>query len=196
MKRVLLSLAIAFVAVCAAQAQDQKECCKKECCKKECCKAEKKEKVTVVKIEDNNIFSQCFKDIDTNGDGIVDCCEAKKATFLSLERGGRSNVITNYDFLKYFPNLTALGLGNTPLEVVDLHNQTKLEKLHVGNALFLKKVIVGGEKAPEISGEQPDREAIVVEFYVEDPVARQATYSVHAASEVAQSIRMTNHRNN
>ena len=173
MKRVLLSLAIAFVAVCAAQAQDQKECCKKECCKKECCKAEKKEKVTVVKIEDNNIFSQCFKDIDTNGDGIVDCCEAKKATFLSLERGGRSNVITNYDFLKYFPNLTALGLGNTPLEVVDLHNQTKLEKLHVGNALFLKKVIVGGEKAPEISGEQPDREAIVVEFYVEDPVARQ-----------------------
>ena len=186
MKRVLLSLAIAFVAVCAAQAQDQKECCKKECCK-----AEKKEKVTVVKIEDNNIFSQCFKDIDTNGDGIVDCCEAKKATFLSLERGGRSNVITNYDFLKYFPNLTALGLG-----VVDLHNQTKLEKLHVGNALFLKKVIVGGEKAPEISGEQPDREAIVVEFYVEDPVARQATYSVHAASEVAQSIRMTNHRNN
>ena len=51
MKRVLLSLAIAFVAVCAAQAQDQKECCKKECCKKECCKAEKKEKVTVVKIE-------------------------------------------------------------------------------------------------------------------------------------------------
>ncbi len=196
MKRVLLSLAIAFVAVCAAQAQDQKECCKKEYCKKECCKAEKKEKVTVVKIEDNNIFSQCFKDIDTNGDGIVDCCEAKKATFLSLERGGRSNVITNYDFLKYFPNLTALGLGNTPLEVVDLHNQTKLEKLHVGNALFLKKVIVGGEKAPEISGEQPDREAIVVEFYVEDPVARQATYSVHAASEVAQSIRMTNHRNN
>ena len=201
MKRVLLSLAIAFVAVCAAQAQDQKECCKKECCKKECCKkecckAEKKEKVTVVKIEDNNIFSQCFKDIDTNGDGIVDCCEAKKATFLSLERGGRSNVITNYDFLKYFPNLTALGLGNTPLEVVDLHNQTKLEKLHVGNALFLKKVIVGGEKAPEISGEQPDREAIVVEFYVEDPVARQATYSVHATSEVAQSIRMTNHRNN
>ena len=196
MKRVLLSLAIAFVAVCAAQAQDQKECCKKEYCKKECCKAEKKEKVTVVKIEDNNIFSQCFKDIDTNGDGIVDCCEAKKATFLSLERGGRSNVITNYDFLKYFPNLTALGLGNTPLEVVDLHNQTKLEKLHVGNALFLKKVIVGGEKAPEISGEQPDREAIVVEFYVEDPVARQATYSVHAASEVAQFIRMTNHRNN
>lgn len=191
MKRVLLSLAIAFVAVCAAQAQE-----KKECCKKECCKAEKKEKVTVVKIEDDNIFSQCFKDIDTNGDGIVDCCEAKKATFLSLERGGRSNVITNYDFLKYFPNLTALGLGNTPLEVVDLHNQTKLEKLHVGNALFLKKVIVGGEKAPEISGEQPDREAIVVEFYVEDPVARQATYSVHAASEVAQSIRMTNHRNN
>ena len=154
-----------MVAGISAQAQEQKcckaekkECCKaekKECCKaekKECCKAEKKEKVTVVKIEDNNIFSQCFKDIDTNGDGIVDCCEAKKATFLSLERGGRSNVITNYDFLKYFPNLTAFGVGTTPLEEIDLRNQSKLEKLNVSNASELKKIILAEGCKPEISG--------------------------------------------
>jgi hypothetical protein len=149
MKRFILSLAIAFVAIGAAQAQEHK-CCDKE--KKECCKAEKKENVTVVKIEDNNIFSQCFKDIDTNGDGIVDCCEAKKATYLSLERGGRSNVIDNYDFLKYFPNLTALGVGTTPVEEIDLRNQTKLEKLHVGNASWLKKIILAEGCKPEISG--------------------------------------------
>ena len=151
MRRVLLSLVIAFVAIGVAQAQEQNECCKAD--KKECCKAEKKEKVTVVKIEDNNIFSQCFKDIDTNSDGIVDCCEAKKATFLSLERGGRSNVITNYDFLKFFPNLTALGVGTTPLEVIDLHKQKKLEKLNVSNASELKKIILAEGCKPEISGQ-------------------------------------------
>lgn len=126
----------------SVQAQEQKECCK----------AEKKEKVTVVKIEENNIFSQCFKDIDTNGDGIVDCCEAKKATFLSLERGGRSNVVDSYDFLKFFPNLTALGAGTTTVEVLDLSNLKKLEKLHVGNAAWLKKVILAEGCKPEITG--------------------------------------------
>jgi len=151
MRRVLLSLVIAFVAIGVAQAQEQNECCKAD--KKECCKAEKKEKVTVVKIEDNNIFSQCFKDIDTNSDGIVDCCEAMKATFLSLERGGRSNVITNYDFLKFFPNLTALGIGTTPVEEIDLRKQTKLEKLNVSNASELKKIILAEGCKPEISGQ-------------------------------------------
>ena len=143
MKRLILSLSVVLMAGVSVQAQEQKECCK----------AEKKEKVTVVKIEENNIFSQCFKDIDTNGDGIVDCCEAKKATFLSLERGGRSNVITNYDFLKFFPNLTALGVGTTPLEVIDLHKQKKLEKLNVSNASELKKIILAEGCKPEISGQ-------------------------------------------
>lgn len=149
MKRVFLSLAVVFVAMVAVQAQDQK-CCNTE--KKECCKAQKKGKTTVVKIEDHNIFSQCFKDIDTNGDGIVDCCEAQKATYLSLERGGRSNVIDNYGFLKYFPNLTALGVGTTPVEEIDLRNLPKLEKLHIGNASWLKKIILTEGCKPEISG--------------------------------------------
>lgn len=149
MKRVFLSLAVVFVAMVAVQAQDQK-CCNTE--KKECCKAQKKGKTTVVKIEDHNIFSQCFKVFDTNGDGIVDCCEAQKATYLSLERGGRSNVIDNYGFLKYFPNLTALGVGTTPVEEIDLRNLPKLEKLHVGNASWLKKIILTEGCKPEISG--------------------------------------------
>lgn len=156
MKRFFLSLVVAIVAVGATQAQEQ-NCCnkeKKECCKVEqkCSKAENKEKVTVVKIEDNNIFSQCFKDVDANGDGVVDCCEAKKATFLSLERGGRSNIIDNYDFLKYFPNLTAFGVGTTPVEVIDLSRQQKLEKLNVSNASWLKKIILAEGCKPEISG--------------------------------------------
>lgn len=142
MKRLILSLSVVLMAGVSVQAQEQKECCK----------AEKKEKVTVVKIEDNNIFSQCFKDIDTNGDGIVDCCEAKKTTFLSLERGGRSNVVDSYDFLKFFPNLTALGAGTTTVEVLDLSNLKKLEKLHVGNAAWLKKVILAEGCKPEITG--------------------------------------------
>ena len=142
-------MAVVFVAMVAVQAQDQK-CCNTE--KKECCKAQKKGKTTVVKIEDHNIFSQCFKDMDTNGDGIVDCCEAQKATYLSLERGGRSNVIDNYGFLKYFPNLTALGVGTTPVEEIDLRNLPKLEKLHVGNASWLKKIILTEGCKPEISG--------------------------------------------
>ena len=142
MKRLILSLSVVLMAGVSVQAQEQKEGCK----------SENKEKVTVVKIEDNNIFSQCFKDIDTNGDGIVDCCEAKKATFLSLERGGRSNVVDSYDFLKFFPNLTALGAGTTTVEVLDLSNLKKLEKLHVGNAAWLKKVILAEGCKPEITG--------------------------------------------
>ena len=145
MKKILLSLLVVLIAGISAKAQctqsGEQEKCK-----------ESKEKVTVVKIEDNNIFSQCFKDIDSNGDGIVDCSEAKKATFLSLERGGRSNVVDNYDFLKYFPNLTAFGVGTTPLEEIDLRNLKKLEKLHVGNAAWLKKVILSEGCKPEITG--------------------------------------------
>ncbi len=146
MKKLILSLIFALTAGVAANAQSNNKGEQQAKCQ------ESKENVTVVKIEDNNIFSQCFKDIDTNGDGIVDCCEAKEATFLSLERGGRSNVIDNYDFLKYFPNLTAFGVGNTPLEEIDLHNLKKLEKLHVGNAAWFKKVILAEGCKVEITG--------------------------------------------
>ena len=53
---------------------------------------------------------------------------------------------------KYFPNLTALGIGTTPVEEIDLRNLKKLEKLHVGNAAWLKKVILAEGCKPEITG--------------------------------------------
>ena len=128
-----------------------------------------------IKIEEHNMFSQCFAPCDTNGDGVVTYGEAATATMLSLDRGGRLNIIEDYGFLKHFPNLTALALGNTTVEVVDLHHLTKLKLVDVTHALWLKKIIVGGDMAPEITGESHDdpmREAIKVEFYVDDPVVR------------------------
>lgn len=154
MRKLMLLFLVTFAVMLHAQEQ-------------KCCKAE-----TVVKIEDNNIFSQCFKDIDANGDGIVDCCEARKATMLSLEKGGRLNIIENYDFLKYFPNLEALSVGNTTQEIIDMHYQKNLKLVNVTNALWLKTIIVGGEVAPEITGvpaNDPTRAAVNVMFYVEKP---------------------------
>lgn len=106
----------------------------------------------IISLKEPSMFSNCFKDFDKNGDGIVDATEAAAATILVLDKGGRSNVIDNYDFLKYFPNLTAFGVGNTPLEEIDLHNLKKLEKLHVGNATWLKKVILAEGCKVEITG--------------------------------------------
>ncbi|MBO4659963.1 MAG: hypothetical protein J5610_00705 [Prevotella sp.] len=154
MKRILLSLAVLLSAVVAAQAQNH-ECCKGEKHQHEqyqgpCQKC--KDAGYVVKIEDDNIFSHCFKDIDVDGDGLVTYCEAEKATRLILDTGGRSNIIENYDFLKFFPNLTILSVGNTPLEEIDLHYQTKLEKLNLSNALWVKKIFLAENCKPEISG--------------------------------------------
>ena len=133
-----------------------------------------------VKIEEHNMFSQCFVPCDTNGDGIVTYGEATAATMLSLEKGGRMNIIEDYSFLKYFPNLVALSVGNTTLEVIDMHYLKKLRIVNVTNALWLKKIIVGGDFAPEITGENvedPNRESVKVEFWVEDSVARELLHS-------------------
>ena len=81
-----------------------------------------------IKIEDHNIYSKCFEPCDTNGDGIVTYDEAAAATMLVLDRGGRSNIVTDYSFLKYFPNLTAFSVGNTPETVIDLSCLKKLEE--------------------------------------------------------------------
>lgn len=153
MKKYILTTAIAVTGLMTVQAQNAND--------------------TFIKIESDNIFSQCFDICDTNKDGIVTYAEAAAATKLGLDRGGRSNVIENYDFLKYFPNLEAFSVGNTPLEVIDLHMLKKLKLVNVSSALWLKKIIVGCETAPEITGEDPSREAIKVEFWVDDPVSRQ-----------------------
>lgn len=155
MNRMLLSVALAIVGIMPMQAQDAND--------------------TFIKIEDHDMFSQCFTTCDTNNDGIVTYAEAAAATMLSLEKGGRLNIIEDYAFLKYFPNLEALSVGNTTFEVIDMHYLTKLKLVNVTNALWLKKIIVGGEFAPEITGQldnDPTRESVKVEFYVADPVAR------------------------
>ena len=153
MKRFILTATVAAFGLMTVQAQDAND--------------------VFIKIENENFFSHCFEICDTNKDGIVTYAEAAAATKLGLDRGGRSNVIENYDFLKYFPNLEMFSVGNTPLEVVDLHMLKKLKLVNVSSALWLKKIIVGCETAPEITGEDPSREAIKVEFWVDDPVSRQ-----------------------
>ena len=161
MKRIILIAALAVTGLMSVQAQDAND--------------------TFIKIESNNIYSQCFEMCDTNKDGIVTYAEAAAATTLSMEKGGRLNIIDNYDFLKYFPNLEMFSVGNTPLEVIDMHYQTKLKEVNVPNALWLKKIIVGGEIGPEVTGEIFDenninKESVKVEFWVEDPVVRSLFY--------------------
>ena len=154
MKRNMLIMAFAMTGMVSVQAQEAND--------------------TFIKIEDHDMFSQCFATCDINNDGIVTYAEAAAATMLSLEKGGRLNIIEDYAFLKYFPNLEALSVGNTTLEIIDMHYLTKLKLVNVTNALWLKTIIVGGDVAPEITG-VPDndltREAVKVVFYKEKPDA-------------------------
>lgn len=154
MKRNMLIMAFAMTGMVSVQAQEAND--------------------TFIKIEDHDMFSQCFTTCDTNNDGIVTYAEAAAATMLSLEKGGRLNIIEDYAFLKYFPNLEALSVGNTTLEIIDMHYLTKLKLVNVTNALWLKTIIVGREMAPEITGmpdNDPTREAVKVVFYNEKPDA-------------------------
>ena len=154
MKRNMLIMAFAMTGMVSVQAQEAND--------------------TFIKIEDHDMFSQCFVTCDINNDGIVTYAEAAAATMLSLEKGGRLNIIEDYAFLKYFPNLEALSVGNTTLEIIDMHYLTKLKLVNVTNALWLKTIIVGGDVAPEITGvpdNDPTREAVKVVFYKEKPDA-------------------------
>ena len=154
MKRNMLIMAFAMTGMVSVQAQEAND--------------------TFIKIEDHDMFSQCFTTCDNNNDGIVTYAEAAAATMLSLEKGGRLNIIEDYAFLKYFPNLEALSVGNTTLEIIDMHYLTKLKLVNVTNALWLKTIIVGREMAPEITGvpdNDPTREAVKVVFYNEKPDA-------------------------
>lgn len=154
MKRNMLIMAFAMTGMVSVQAQEAND--------------------TFIKIEDHDMFSQCFATCDINNDGIVTYAEAAAATMLSLEKGGRLNIIEDYAFLKYFPNLEALSVGNTTLEIIDMHYLTKLKLVNVTNALWLKTIIVGGDVAPEITGvpdNDPTRETVKVVFYKEKPDA-------------------------
>ena len=125
-----------------------------------------------IKIEDHNIYSKCFEPCDTNGDGIVTYDEAAAATMLVLDRGGRSNIVTDYSFLKYFPNLTAFSVGNTPETVIDLSCLKKLEKLNLTNAAWLEKIILAEGCKPEITYPQ-GKTSVGIEFKAKDCCAKK-----------------------
>ena len=148
MKKMILSIAVAVTGMISVQAQNAND--------------------TFIKIEDENMFSKCFVTCDTNNDGIVTYAEAEAATVLGLEAGGRSNVIEDYSFLKFFPNLEAISVGTTTVEEIDMHYQTKLKVVNVTNALWLKKIVVGGTVVPEVTGvpeNDSTREKVKVELF-------------------------------
>ena len=148
MKRFLLSTIIAVIGLMTVHAQDAND--------------------VFIRIENENIYSQCFEFCDTNKDGVVTYAEAAATTKLGLDRGGRSNIIESYEFLKYFPNLEAFSVGNTPMETIDLHMLKKLKLVNVSNAPWVKKIIIGCKTAPEITGADSDGDPIKVEFWKKD----------------------------
>ena len=169
MKRVALLLTVILTVTLSMMAQNIKE----------------PDSDCIISMKEFSIFSNCFKDIDTNGDGIVDAAEAKAATILVLDRGGRSNIINNYDFLKHFPNLKAFSVGTTTAEVIDLHRLTKLEKLNLTNATFLQKIILAQGCQPEIIN--PEGKArIDIEYYVEDATVRKLLEEYSYCEKVEQ----------
>ena len=95
---------------------------------------------TFIKIQDSNMFSRCFADCDADGNGIVTYVEAEATTKLMLDKGGRENVIDDYGFLKCFPNLMELSVGNTTVESIDLRCCPKLERLNLTNGLWIRDV--------------------------------------------------------
>lgn len=103
-----------------------------------------------IKITDENVFSKCFANGDLNGDKIVTYAEAEKVTKLYLDYGGRKNIISDYQFLKYFPNLTHLSIGNTPNEDIDLSNNPKLELIDLRNGLWITKITLATGCNPQI----------------------------------------------
>ena len=114
-----------------------------------CSKTQKADEA-VIRITDEDMFSQCFTICDTDSDGIVTVAEAEAAKVLILDKGGRLNIIEDYAFLRSFPNLEALSVGNTTLETIDLSGNPHLKQLNLQNALWVSKIILAPDCNPEI----------------------------------------------
>ena len=132
MKRYFLILALAFVPL-ATWAQSTV-----------------KNDTVFIAITDDNVFSKCFSNCDLNGDRLVSYAEAAQTTTLYMDYGGRKNIISDYSFLKYFPNLTQLSIGNTPNESVDLSGNPKLELLDLRGGLWITEVTIAVGCNPKI----------------------------------------------
>lgn len=110
---------------------------------------EKPDSVFIV-ITDDNVFSRCFSNCDLNGDRMISYAEAKEATTLYMDYGGRKNIISDYSFLKYFPNLTQLSIGNTPNESIDLSGNPNLELLDLRGGLWITEVTIAVGCDPKV----------------------------------------------
>ena len=106
---------------------------------------------TFIKIQDSNMFSRCFADCDADGNGIVTYVEAEATAKLMLDKGGRENVIDDYGFLKCFPNIAELSVGNTTVESIDLRCCPKLERLNLTNGLWIRDVTLALGCNPQIT---------------------------------------------
>lgn len=95
-------------------------------------------------------FARCFTPCDLDQDGIVTYAEAAQATELHLGYGGRKNIIGDYAFLKNFPNLVRLDVGNGTVEELDLSMLPKLEELDLRLALWVKHITLAKGCCPRI----------------------------------------------
>ncbi|MBR5102981.1 MAG: hypothetical protein IK092_07640 [Muribaculaceae bacterium] len=98
----------------------------------------------------NTAFAECFEQCDFNHDYAVSLDEAAQTTELYLSYGGRKNIIGNYDFLKHFPNLIRLDVGNTALEEIDLTCCPQLEELCLTFASRIKRIKLAKGCCPHI----------------------------------------------
>lgn len=98
----------------------------------------------------NAALARCFAPCDANHDGIITFAEAAATTELLLSYGGRKNIIGDYGFLKHFPNLVRLDVGNTSVEEIDLSNNPKLEELYLYSALWVKHITLAKRCYPRI----------------------------------------------
>ncbi len=131
MRKALIIIAVAVAGAMAARAQDGN--------------------AAFIKIQNDNVFSSCFADCDADGNGVVTYAEAEATTKLMLDKGGRENVIDDYGFLKCFPNITELSVGNTAVESIDLRCCPKLERLNLSSGLWIKDVTLATGCNPQIT---------------------------------------------
>lgn len=113
-------------------------------------------------ISEEDIYSRKFAQCDLDEDGKVTFGELSQMTKLVFP-AGKMNILGNVDFLQYCPELTALYIGDTAVETIDLSNNPKLEKVALPGAMFLKTIILAKGCNPQI--EYPNKlKKVTLEF--------------------------------
>ena len=117
-------------------------------------------------ISEEDIYSRKFAQCDLDEDGKVTFGELSQLTKLVFP-AGKMNILGNVDFLQYCPELTALYIGDTAVETIDLSNNPKLERVALPGAMFLKTIILAKGCNPQI--EYPNNLKKVTLEFVSDP---------------------------